>query len=200
MTCAAGAGGGRRGAAGPGSRMMRSSARKEPPTDRRRRKIVAAQNISRMCLVCGADNPYGLHARFYELEDGELLGVFATGVEHQSYPGRLHGGISSAILDETIGRAILMTDPDVWGVTAEFSVRYRAPVPLSEKVRAVARITRDTSRLFEGTGEIVLEDGTVAVEARGKYLKMGLDDIAPEMSRDTEWFPDSRPRPDEAAI
>lgn len=153
-----------------------------------------------MCLVCGADNPFGLHARFYELEDGELLGVFTTSLEHQSYPGRLHGGISSAILDETIGRAILIAHPDVWGVTAEFTVRYRAPVPLSEEVRAVARITRDTSRLFEGSGELLLDDGTVAVEARGKYVKMGLGDIAPQMSRDSEWFPDSRPRPGETEV
>jgi acyl-coenzyme A thioesterase PaaI-like protein len=153
-----------------------------------------------MCLVCGIDNPYGLHARFYELEGGELLGVFAPAPEHQSYPGRLHGGVGSAILDETIGRAILVAHPDVWGVTAEFTVRFRAPVPLEGEVRAVARITRDTSRLFEGAGEILLEDGTVAVEARGKYLKMRLDEIAPEMARDTEWFPDTRGKPGEIEI
>jgi uncharacterized protein (TIGR00369 family) len=164
-----------------------------------------------MCLVCGVDNPYGLHARFYVLEAGptaageapvagELLGVFTPRVEHQSYPGRLHGGISSAILDETIGRAILITDPGVWGVTAEFTVRFRAPVPLEGEIRAVARITRDTSRLFEGTGEIVLDDGTIAVEARGKYVKMSLDDIAPEMSRDGEWFPDTRGHPGKTQI
>jgi acyl-coenzyme A thioesterase PaaI-like protein len=181
--------------------MIRDSrSREEHATGPRRRKILAVQNVSRMCLVCGVDNPYGLHARFYVLEPelpaaAELLGVFAPGIEHQSYPGRLHGGISSAILDETIGRAILVEHPDVWGVTAEFTVRFRAPVPLSEEIRAVARITRDTSRLFEGTGEIVLEDGVVAVEARGKYLKMSLDEIAPEMSRATEWFPDTRGRP-----
>ena len=179
--------------------------RKEHETDARRRRIIAAQNVSRMCLVCGADNPYGLHARFYELEGdaqgaagpGELLGVFTPRDEHQSYPGRLHGGISSAILDETVGRAILIAHPDVWGVTAEFTVRFRAPVPLGGEIRVVARITRDTSRLFEGTGEIVLEDGTVDAEGRGKYLKMGLDEIAPEMSGTTEWFADTRARPDE---
>jgi uncharacterized protein (TIGR00369 family) len=169
-----------------------------------------------MCLVCGVDNPYGLHARFYVLDEagatevdgddreargrGELLGVFAPRNEHQSYPGRLHGGISSAILDETIGRAILIAHPDVWGVTAEFTVRFRAPVPLEGEVRAVARVTRDTRRLFEGTGEIVLHDGTVAVEARGKYLKMSLDEIAPEMARDNEWFPDTRGRPREVDL
>src|SRR5450756_1503532 len=89
-----------------------------------------------MCLVCGADNPFGLQARFYELEaEGatgrELLGVFTLREEHQSYPGRLHGGISSAILDETIGRAITIAHPGTWGVTAELTLRYRKPLPLT---------------------------------------------------------------------
>ena len=168
-----------------------------------------------MCLVCGRDNPFGLHARFYELAPDEpaaagaeaasaagpeLLGVFAVREEHQSYPGRLHGGISSTILDETIGRAILLHQPDVWGVTVEISVRFRKPMPLDEEVRCVARITRDTSRLFEGTGEILLADGTVAVEASGKYLKQTLADITDGDFAEREWFADPRRAPERADL
>ena len=40
-------------------------------TPRPSRKVRHAQNISRMCLVCGRDNPFGLHARFYELAPDE---------------------------------------------------------------------------------------------------------------------------------
>lgn len=159
------------------------------------RKVLAAQNVSRMCVVCGRDNPSSLKARFYELDDGELLGVFRPLKIHQSYPGRLHGGIASALLDETIGRAINTTRPDAWGVTVELTVRFRKPVPLDDEVRAVARITRDTSRLFEGTGEIVLPDGTVAVEASGRYMKLPIDKIA-EGDFSLEWFADERERPD----
>ncbi len=189
---------------------------------RERRTITGAQNISRMCLVCGAENAAGLHARFYELEQAgrvagvtegdaagagppaapaealterELLGVFTPGEVHQSYPGRLHGGISSAILDETIGRAVTMIHPGAWGVTVELTLRYRQPVPLDDEIRAVGRITRDTPRLFEGTGEILLGDGTVAVEARGKYLKMDLEQIAQGGLDETEWFADERELP-----
>ncbi len=159
------------------------------------RKVAGAQNISRMCLVCGRENVSGLHARFYELEDGELLGVFEPAEHHQSYPGRLHGGISSAILDETIGRAVNMSDPDAWGVTIELNLRYRKPVPIDGPVRAIGRITRDSSRLFEGSGEIVLDDGTVAVEATGRYLKQPIDRIA-EGDFEAEWFDDLRVAPD----
>ena len=187
-------------------------------TSRPSRQVRHAQNISRMCLVCGRDNPFGLHARFYELAPDEpaaagagaeppapaagpeLLGIFTPREEHQSYPGRLHGGVSSAILDETIGRAILLLQPGAWGVTVEFSVRFRKPMPLDDEIRCIARITRDTSRLFEGTGEIVLPDGSVAVEARGKYVKQTLTDITDGDFIEREWFSDPRETPGEIEL
>ena len=162
-------------------------------------KVLAAQNISRMCMVCGKENASGLHAKFYELEGGELLGVFSPREIHQSYPGRLHGGVASAVLDETIGRAIGVANPEEWGVTVELTVRFKLPVPLGEELRCIGRITRDTRRLFEGTGEIVLADGTVAVEASGKYLKMPIDRIA-EGDFATQWFADERELPDSVEL
>jgi acyl-coenzyme A thioesterase PaaI-like protein len=159
------------------------------------RKVLGAQYVSRMCAVCGQENSTGLHARFLELDGGELVGAFQPREEHQGYPGRLHGGIATAILDETIGRAINLTQEHVWGVTVELGVRFRRPVPLEEEIRAVGRITEDSGRLFEGTGEIVLADGTVAVEATGKYLKLPIDRIAEGDFDRTEWRRDDRPLP-----
>lgn len=150
-------------------------------------------------MVCGVENGAGLGARFFELEGDELAGVFVPREEHQGYPGRLHGGISSAILDETMGRAINLTEPDAWGVTVELNVKFRKPVPLGSTVRAVGRLTRDSARLFEGTGEIVLDDGTVAVEAFGRYLKMPIGRIA-EGEMAGEWFSDERGMPDDIRL
>jgi len=164
-----------------------------------KRRVIGAQNISRMCMVCGTSNDAGLHARFYELDSGELLGIFDPLEQHQSYPGRLHGGIATAIVDETIGRAINISDHDAWGVTVELSVRFRKPVPLGGEIRAVGRITKDSRRLFEGTGEIVLDDGTVAVEASGRYMKMPIERIA-DGDFDDEWFTDGRPLPNDVEI
>ena len=164
------------------------------------RKVRAAQNVSRMCLVCGVKNVAGFRARFLELDSGELVGVFQPREEHQGYPGRLHGGLASALLDETIGRAINVAHTQIWGVTAEFTVRFRKPVPLDREVRAVGRITRDGSRMFEGTGEIVLEDGTVAVEAHGKYVKMPIEGIVETDFTRSEWFADTQPVPAEIEL
>lgn len=159
-------------------------------------RVRAAQNISRMCMVCGTENASGLHARFLELENGELAGVFTPREEHQGYPGRLHGGIASTILDETIGRAINVSDPEAWGVTVELTVRYRRPVPLDGQIVARGRITKDSGRMFEGTGEITLPDGTVAVEATGRYMRLPIDRIA-DGDFNEEWLVDTRPLPEE---
>ena len=142
-------------------------------------EVVRKQKNSRMCFVCGLDNVAGLKASFYEVEGGALVGVFSPSEEHQSYPGRLHGGIAAAMLDETLGRAGLFRDgEEVFGVTTDLGLAYRKPVPLGVPLRVVARITRDEPRVFHGTAELLLPDGTVAVEARGSYRKLPLDKIA----------------------
>lgn len=165
-----------------------------------KRKVRGAQNVSRMCLVCGVDNPAGLSARFFEVEGDELIGVFAPRDEHQSYPGRMHGGVVVALLDETIGRAINVLHPGTWGVTVEFAVRFRRPVPLDREVRCVGRITKHSSRLFEGEGEVLLADGSVAAVGKGKYLKMALGDITDEGFTESDWLSDVGPLPEDLNV
>jgi acyl-coenzyme A thioesterase PaaI-like protein len=152
-----------------------------------RYRVRAKQENTKMCLVCGLKNPFGLRSSFYELDNDELLAVFKPMEEHQSYPGRLHGGISTAILDETIGRAIMIRYQYLWGVTIEFTTRYRKPVDLTEEIRVIGRITKVANRYFEGTGEILQMDGSVAVEGRGKYLKLPLEKIADFDFEEQEW-------------
>lgn len=152
-------------------------------------KIKHAQHISKNCLVCGVDNDFGLKTRFYETEDNELVALFNPLPEHQSYPQVTHGGISAAILDEVIGRAIMMTaGSDTFGVTIELRMRYKKPVPIGVELKAVGRITRDSGRIFEGTGELYLPDGEIAVTAEGKYMKRRLDQITATDFTENEWF------------
>lgn len=153
-----------------------------------KRTVKAKQKNSRMCFICGLQNPAGLRAALYELQSGEVVALFRPSAQHQGYPGRLHGGIAGAILDETIGRAIMSAAADeVWGVTVEFTARYRKPVPLGVELRAVGRIVKDSPRFFEGTGEILLPDGTVAVEGRGRYLRLPIGRIADSYAEDEDW-------------
>lgn len=151
-------------------------------------KITGKQNNSKMCFVCGLKNNFGIHTHFYVTENKELIGLFTPSEEHQSYPGRLHGGIASTVLDETIGRAILNRyNEEVWGVTVELNVKFKKPLPLNEELKVIGRITNENSRMFEGTGEIILKNGDVAVTATGKYLKVPLEKITDFDIEANEW-------------
>jgi acyl-coenzyme A thioesterase PaaI-like protein len=151
-------------------------------------KVTGKQPNSKMCFVCGLKNKFGLNASFYETDNNELIALFKPCQEHQGYPGRLHGGIAAAILDETIGRTITTgRDNEIWGVTLEFNIKYKKPIPLDEEVKVVARLTSQDKRLFEGTGKIILSNGEIAATAEGKYLRLPIEKIA-DFDRDAnEW-------------
>ena len=57
------------------------------------------QPNSRMCFVCGIDNHIGLHLKFYTGHKGRCIARFLPKPEHQGFPGQLHGGIISTLLD-----------------------------------------------------------------------------------------------------
>ena len=151
-------------------------------------KVTGKQPNSKMCFVCGLKNKFGLNASFYETSNNELVALFKPCQEHQGYPGRLHGGIAAAILDETIGRTITTgKDNEIWGVTLEFNIKYKKPIPLDEEIKVVAKLTFEDKRLFEGTGKIMLSNGDVAATAEGKYLRLPIEKIA-DFNRDAnEW-------------
>lgn len=147
------------------------------------------QPTSRMCFVCGESNPAGVHVRFYEQEDGSLLARFTGADHHQGYPGRMHGGVITAIMDETMGRAIMIAHGEaVWGVTAELNLRFRQPVPLGVELTAVGRIAVERPRLFEGTGTLYLPDGSVAVEGSGKFIKVDMSRIGSFDPLREQWY------------
>lgn len=163
-------------------------------------KIVDKKHNSNHCMVCGIENPFSLGARFYQMDNQELVCTFETKDFHQSYPGRLHGGMAAAILDETIGRAIDIIEPGAWAVTVELNIKYKKPIPLNAKLKAIGRITANNRRLFEAEGEILLEDGTVAATSWGRYMKLQDSSLAEETFSQGEWFVLQEDDPEEMEI
>ena len=142
-----------------------------------------------MCFVCGELNDFGLRAKFYETENNELVAIINPSDKHQGYPGRMHGGIAATILDEIIARSISTgKEEQLWGVTLELKTKFRKPVPLGEELKVVGRVTSEGTRSFEGTGEILLPNGEIAVSAEGKYIKLTADKISNDEFVKNEWF------------
>lgn len=158
-------------------------------------KVLKKQNNSEDCIVCGLKNHSSLRTRFYELEGDIICGIFNTEDFHQSFPGRMHGGMISAVLDEVIGRAVMIKNPEQWGVTGELTVRYLKPTPLSTKLKAFGKIVKENSRLFKGVGYIEDNEGNVLATAEATYFKMDLNKISVE-PLGNNWFYENEIIPD----
>ena len=151
-------------------------------------KVLKKDNNSALCMVCGLHNPLSLQTKFYECE-GELLVGVCTGKEiHQSYPNRMHGGVITALLDETIGRAINIFEPEAFGVTVDLQIKFKKPVPLGEELKAVGKITKNTSRLFQASGFIEDKNGMILATASATYFKQNIVQIAGAHFGEKDWF------------
>jgi hypothetical protein len=56
------------------------------------------------------------------------------------------------------------------------------------ELKVVGRVISEGSRAFDGSGEIILPDGEIAVSAEGKYMKMKINKIAGDQLPDDDWF------------
>jgi acyl-coenzyme A thioesterase PaaI-like protein len=111
--------------------------------------MTTQQPGSKMCFVCGVDNPIGLHLDIW-MDGEQVWAEFTPGQQHQGWPGVLHGGIQATLLDEIMGRVAFLRHQ--WMVTV--------------------RIEEWRERRMIAVGQILLPDGSVAVEARGVYLRL----------------------------
>lgn len=125
------------------------------------------QPNSRMCFICGLQNPIGLKMLLYnDLDHQQVVSTITISDEYQGYPGVVHGGIVATMLDEIGGRATLISgDPNDLMVTANLDVKYRQPTPLNTPLTIIGRVTRPGKLRARAHSEIQLPDGTITAEA-----------------------------------
>jgi acyl-coenzyme A thioesterase PaaI-like protein len=122
-----------------------------------------------MCFACGNANEHGLHMSFRQ-EGDRTVCEYAPRPFQQGYPGRMHGGVVSAMLDEAMGYAMYFARQ--WGATARLNVRFRNAVPLDESLRVEAWIVRNRGRLVEMKAELRSQAGTLLAEADGTFMNL----------------------------
>ncbi|MGI8610245.1 MAG: hotdog domain-containing protein [Candidatus Dormibacteria bacterium] len=121
------------------------------------------------CFVCGQHNAHGLQAR-YRQEGERITTVFTGDSRHQGFPGVVHGGLISSLLDETMGRTALFER--AWVMTGRLEVRYRKPAPLGQPLTVSAWTTRVRGMSVEARGEVRTSDGELLADGKGLFLKV----------------------------
>jgi uncharacterized protein (TIGR00369 family) len=133
------------------------------------------QPNSQMCFVCGLGNPIGLRAAFYEDGEGRVTAKFTPRPVHQGYPGVMHGGIVTALLDEALGRVAIAAGR--WMVTGRLTIRFRRPIPVEGTLTVIGEPVKWQKWMLEARGEIRLADGQVGAEATGTFLEIPPDQV-----------------------
>lgn len=141
-------------------------------------KVISKQRNSRMCFICGMDNPIGLKAQFYNMEDGSVMTPFRMREDLQSFPERTHGGITATMLDE-LGLRALWSDgkEDRFGVTTSINVKYRKPVRYDEDLIGKGKVIKETNLAITTRAEIFNKRGELLANADVVYLKLPVEKI-----------------------
>jgi acyl-coenzyme A thioesterase PaaI-like protein len=123
------------------------------------------QPNSNHCFVCGRENPYGLHLKFYESSPGEVIVEYTVPEQYQGYPGVVHGGVVAAMLDEVTGRTLMGGSPPRFMFTARLDVRYLKNVPTGKPLKIIGRAGISRERSATASGQIFGPDGDLLAEA-----------------------------------
>jgi acyl-coenzyme A thioesterase PaaI-like protein len=131
---------------------------------------------TRGCLVCGKQNPAGLHLSLHIIpESGRVTCDFTPRVEHIGFEGVIHGGLLATVVDEAM----------VWAATwrgrrfclcAELTVRYRKPVDVGKPLKVEADVEFSRPRLIQTAAKIFDESGNLVTTASGKYVPLSPDE------------------------
>ena len=143
------------------------------------------------CFVCGESNVAGLRVRFIRQQDRVVSRVMAR-KEHCGFRGVVHGGVLTALIDETMGWAPAYAKRRM-AVTAEITVRFLKPVPPDTMLVVTGRFKADRRFYWETEGDISGEDGTVYVTATAKFVPMTAGESA-RVDRETLLYPEGGER------
>lgn len=117
--------------------------------------------------MCGQENEHGLKARF-EVLDGRARTTVRPPAFVRGFEGMLHGGIIAALCDEVMWYAGFSRD--LFTVTGDLSVRYKAPVPVDGEVHAEGWVTEARRKIVRTAAELRGPGGELLALAEGRFF------------------------------
>lgn len=146
-------------------------------------KVLDRLPTSRGCFVCGSENPIGLRVQFERTPSGVRTEV-CPGHRFEGFDGVLQGGVVAGLMDDAMWYAIF-GGPGTITMTAELTVRYKAPVPVETPLTVTGQIIEQRRSLFTCAAAITGPDGRLLAEASGKFMtapKSLVDKLTQSMS------------------
>lgn len=122
--------------------------------------------------MCGRDNPTGFALRLsVDPDTGIVQTRFTVDPRHAGFDGIVHGGALATLLDEAMVWAATWTGGR-FCLCGEMTVRYRQPSHVGEELIVQGSVERARSRLVQCIGKVIGPDGSLRVEASGKFVPL----------------------------
>lgn len=106
--------------------------------------------------------------RITEVSQGRACAEFGHGRNVQRLGGVLHGGVIAAVLDETLGMAVLTVNDGADQVTVELKVNF-LEVGREGPYRVCGQVIRRGRRLVAAEGEVRDASGRLIAKALGTW-------------------------------
>ncbi len=120
------------------------------------------------CVVCGPGNESGLRLEFPMLDDGSVQTHFNCDAIYEGFPGMLHGGVITSLLDGAMTNCLFAHGRS--GVTGELKVRFCHPVATDQGslVRAWIEMSSPPYHLLKAE---LIQNQQVKARATGKFVE-----------------------------
>lgn len=122
------------------------------------------------CVACSPGKIPGLGLEFAVCDDGGVQAAFPCARIYQGYPGLLHGGVSSMLLDAAMANCLFAHD--ISALTARMILRYQLPVEIDQAATVRAWLREYEPPLYVLEAELE-QNGRVLVRASGKFIDRG---------------------------
>ena len=120
------------------------------------------------CVLCGPTKILGEKLEYRANPDGSVSTQFQCDHIFQSYPGVVHGGIISLLLDGAMTNCLFARGKKA--VTGDLAIRYIRPVVTGRTARVTAKVIKSHPPLHILKAEMA-QDGNILVEATGKFME-----------------------------
>lgn len=122
------------------------------------------------CFACAPHerNPDGMNLVFEETERGAKT-IFKLAGKFQSYPGYLHGGIVSSVLDETMAYVGVFKYQSL-PFTKRLQISYRTAVHADMDYLCEAFLEEAHPARYTSTARIVGPDGRIVVTGESEFV------------------------------
>jgi len=117
-------------------------------------------------IVSGGANPMGLGGYLWREGDVAVMEV-TLGKAFEGAPGRAHGGIVAALIDETMGLVLAINDELAF--TVQLDITYIAPTPINQPITARAWLEQRDGRKLSIAAKVEAHELVIA-EAKALFI------------------------------